>query len=151
MTYKFESFSHPSEEREGDTSDATLTYDQEDSELTVDYEEEGVVKEEKTEKVTTHHKESEKEMVGTKRKMAEEDSEPPPDAKRTLSCAKSGTNMALKESENKEKVKEGKEKKADESGSVGAAAVKPSLEKKDSMEENLICQICQVCVCQCLD
>ena len=58
---------------------------------------------------------------------------------------------ALKESEKEGKEKEGKEKRADVTGSVGAAAVKPSLEKKDSMEENLICQICQVCVCQCRD
>ena len=166
VAYKFEDLLHPpAEEREdgGETSDATLTYEQEDDgELTIDYEQEESVKEEANveEKATTVHPgpaEMDKEATASKKRKLEDSSDPPPSAKRTLSCAK-------KKEEEPEQVKgqgdleqQGKDgKKAVDESSVSvsvksadgdtstAAVAKPSLEKKDSMEENLICQICQV-------
>ena len=138
------------EEREGDTSDATLTYDQEDSELTLDYDQELSVKDEaKVEKESTVHpgpEEKEIKEVESKKRKLEDGSEPPPSAKRTLSCAKKEPAMA--EGQGDQQGKDGKETVGD-GGSVSvnvksAGVAAPSLEKKDSMEENLICQICQV-------
>ena len=144
------------EEKEGEVSDATLTYEQaDDSELTVDYEQEESVKDEakRVEKELTVHsavEEKEKEVVKSKKRKLEDSSELPPSAKRTLSCAKKEVVMAEGKKELKDQQgKDGKETIDEGSESVnvksaGAAATKPSLEKKDSMEENLICQICQV-------
>ena len=88
-------------------------------------------------------------MENKKRKL-EDSSEPPPSAKRTLSCAKKETAVVEGQEIQENQGKESKEA-VDEGGgaSVGViksagAAAKPSLVKKDSMEENLICQICQV-------
>ncbi len=169
VAYKFEDLLQPpAEEREGgETSDdATITYEQEDdSELTLDYEQEEPVKdEEKVEKDSVIHtgvEEKEKEAVESKkRKLEDSSSEPPPSAKRTLSCANKKKEelvvMAEEGQGDQQGEKDGKEtvdgssvsvnvKSAAGAGGVGAAAAaKPSLEKKDSMEENLICQICQV-------
>ena len=143
----------------GETSDATLTYEQEDdSELTLDYEQEEPVKDEaKIEKESSVHppgvEEKEKEAVESKkRKLEDSSSEPPPSAKRTLSCAKKKNEPVMAEGQGDQQGKDGKETSVDgssqsvnvKSAGGGAAAAKPSLEKKDSMEENLICQICQV-------
>ena len=154
VAYKFEDLLQPTmEEREGDASDATLTYDQEDSELTVDYEQEEPVKEEtKVEKESTLHpgpEEKEIKEVGSKKRKLKDNSEPPPSAKRTLSCAKKETAMTesqedKQEKDGKETVDEGSVSVNVKSAGMAAASAKPSLEKKDSMEENLICQICQV-------
>jgi hypothetical protein len=162
VAYKFEDLLQPpAEEREGgETSDATLTYEQEDdSELTLDYEQEEPIKdEEKVEKDSIIHprvEEKEKEAVESKkRKLEDSSSEPPPSAKRTLSCAKKKKEPATMAEEgqgDQQREKDGKETVDGSSVSINiksvgdaAAAAKPSLEKKDSMEENLICQICQV-------
>ena len=159
VAYKFEDLLQPLDDREGDTSDATLTYEQEDSELTVDYEQEDSVKEEtKTDKeemkIHTELEETKKEVESKKRKL-EDSSDPPPGAKRTLSCAKRETAVAVAEGhkghegQGTDQGQESKETVDGGGASVGVvksagAATKPSLAKKDSMEENLICQICQV-------
>ena len=168
VAYKFEDLLQPpveDQEEGGETSDATLTYEQEDdSELTLDYEQEEPVKDEaKIEKESIIHppgvEEKEKEVVKSKkRKLEDSGSEPPPGAKRTLSCAKKKKKKeepAMAEGQGDQQGKDEKETSVDgssqsvnvksaASGVGGAAATKPSLEKKDSMEENLICQICQV-------
>lgn len=171
MAYKFEDLLHPSDDREGDTSDATLEYEQEDSNLTLDYEqeekdslkveekmksEEGNLKtvKQKIEEVATLHSEDKTEL-GTKKRKLGEGVESPPSAKRTLSLAKKELTVAvvdvMKTDSEKERNLCEERKSVDEGKSVGegvpsksVGTVKPNLEKKDSMEENLICQICQV-------
>ena len=152
VSYKFEDLLCPPDDKEGDTSDATLTYEQEESEQTLDYEPEDlIVEEEKDKKVATIHSETKREAVGKKRKL-EEDADLPPSAKRTLSLAKKTAAVDVPEADSKKESKvceEGKsvneqEAEAAQASKSAAGVDKPSSVKKDSMEENLICQICQV-------
>ena len=156
VAYKFEDLlAPPPDDREGDASDATLTYDQEDSELTLDYEEDDLIKgeEEKAKKALTLHSEDKKKEVESKKRKLGEEAELPPSAKRMLSCARkeppahsSPADVVKEEEEGKSCEGKSVNEASAESSKAAAGTAKPSMEKKDSMEENLICQICQVCL-----